>query len=228
MKISIIIPTCNEEKTIVDLIHFLQLHSKEMVNEIIVVDGGSDDNTVQLALDTDAVVLDCPEKGRAVQMNYGADYASGEVYYFVHGDVIPPKSYVDDILSSLQLGHEIGCYRFQFNSPRKILKINAFFTRFDKMWCRGGDQTLYVTKELFEELGGYNTDYCIMEEYDFIKRARETSEFMIIPKDVIVSARKYENNSYFKVMVANAIAFNMFNFGVPPKIIHKTYEQLLD
>jgi hypothetical protein len=95
------------------------------------------------------------------------------------------------------------------------------------MWCRGGDQTLFVTRRLFDELGGYREEDVIMEEYYFIKRARERYPFKIIPKEVLVSARKYHMNGYFRVQIANLIAFNMFRFGFPQMRIAQTYRKLL-
>lgn len=225
MTISIIIPTLNEAAHLGRLLEHLQAHRNDQVIEIIVADGGSTDSTYQIA-QSNATALRSP-KGRAVQMNYGAAQAKGEVLYFVHGDTLPPSSYVQDIHQALSEGYPIGCYRFRFDCDRPLLKINAYFTRFDFLWCRGGDQTLFVTRSLFDELDGYCERHLIMEEYDFIYRARKKAAFKIMPKDVIVSSRKYEHNGYLRVQMANLIAFNMFRFGFAQQKIATTYRRLL-
>ena len=226
-KISIIIPVYNEEENIQKLLPRLTTATESIPCEIIVVDGGSTDRTAERATALGATVLRSPKKGRAHQMNHGYENSTGDILYFVHADTLPPLSFVADIQAALAEGYPLGCYRFEFNSPRKILKLNAYFTRFDKMWCRGGDQTLFVTRELFAELKGYCSKHYIMEEYDFIARARKNHPFKIMPKAVLVSARKYETNGYLKVQVANLIVFNMYRFGVSQEKMLKFYRSML-
>ena len=221
MKLSVIIPTLNEEGLLPDLLRVLSGHSPQP--EIVIVDGGSTDQTEQVAKHFD-VNFTTSKASRAVQMNLGARNASGEVLYFVHADALPPKSFYQDIAKSIDLGHDAGCYRFRFNSSHPLLKINSYFTRFNKMWCRGGDQTLFIKKDLFQTLGGYNEYYTIMEEYDLIRTLMRDYSFDIIPKDVLVSDRKYANNSWLKVQLANLKAFKMYREGNSPDDIKKFYE----
>jgi hypothetical protein len=77
-------------------------------------------------------------------------------------------------------------------------------------------------------MGGFDEKYIIMEEYDFIKRAREQFKLKIIPKYAVVSARKYETNSWFRVQYANMTVFKMFEKGVEPEIMAQTYKRLLN
>ncbi|MCB0630805.1 MAG: TIGR04283 family arsenosugar biosynthesis glycosyltransferase [Saprospiraceae bacterium] len=228
MKISIIIPTLNEAGNIARLVEHLRKHGKEDLAEIIVVDGGSSDHTEELARRAGAITYLSPRKGRSLQMNFGARHASGDILYFVHADTLPPATYVKDIRQAVQADYPIGCFRFRFDSDRWLLKVNSWFTRLDQLWCRGGDQTLFITRELFEELNGFCPDHIIMEEYDLIARARKLYPFRIIPKDVLVSARKYDNNSYLRVQIANLIAFNMYRLGFSQPGIYNTYRKLLD
>lgn len=209
MFLSIIIPTYNEIEHISFLIKHLQsIPSSDF--EIIVSDGGSTDGTQQQVNELNVQLLQCPDKGRSRQLNYAAKRSRGDILYFLHADSLPPLTLLDDIKKAIAEGFPVGCYRFKFNSPRRILKVNSYFTRFDRLMCRGGDQSLYITKTLFQELNGYDESYKIMEDYDIIIRARKNNSFKIIPKDVIVSARKYDFNSYLKVNVANFIVFMMF------------------
>ncbi len=229
MKISIIIPALNEEECISKLITHLQQYRDDRLQEIILSDGGSTDKTVKIAKEAGASTVVSPQCGRAFQMNFGATKASpkSDVLYFVHADTLPPVSYLDDIQAALLEGYLMGCYRFQFNSPKKILKINAYFTRFDKTMFRGGDQTLFITRRLFDQLEGFNQSMVLMEDYDLITRARKTKPFKIIQKDVLVSARKYEENSWLRVNLANLIVFKMYQWGYDTPTLWKTYKKLL-
>ena len=227
MDISIIIPTYNEEDHIGPLVAHLWQNSQGLVREIVVVDGGSQDKTLKLAAAAGARAYAGPRKGRAAQMNYGASLVQGEILYFVHADSLPPASYVQDILDAIQAGYPLGCFRFRFNSDKLLLRINSYCTRFDRIMCRGGDQTLFLLRSLYEELEGYKDDYLIMEEYDLILRARKKYPFRIIPKDVMVSARKYDHNGYFRVNLANLTVFMMFFAGFSQLRMVNTYKRMI-
>ena len=228
MKISIIIPTYNEEAAIGQLVSFLKNNAQGAVADIIVVDGGSQDQTLKLAEAAGAKALLAPQKGRAIQMNFGVSQATGDLFYFVHADALPPATYVNDILAALTEGYVIGCYRFRFDSKKILLKINSYCTRFDRIMCRGGDQSLFVTKAVFTEFKGYRNEYVIMEEYEFIRRVRQKYAFKIIPKDVIVSARKYDQNGDLRVNLANLTVFILFLAGCSPyKLLH-IYKRLIN
>ncbi|KAA5547863.1 TIGR04283 family arsenosugar biosynthesis glycosyltransferase [Adhaeribacter rhizoryzae] len=227
MQISIIIPTYNEAEHISCLVTHLWANARQSVADIIVVDGGSTDNTLAYAQAAGAQAILAPTKGRAVQMNLGATLAQGEILYFVHADAFPPATYVQDIAEALQEGFPIGCYRFRFKSDKLLLKINSYCTRFDRIMCRGGDQTLFVTRRVYDEFNGYKPDFVIMEEYDFIIRVRKKYPFKIIPKDVLVSARKYDYNGYFRVNLANLTVFLMFFAGFSQAQLLNTYKRMI-
>ena len=227
MRLSIIIPTLNEAENVTRLLKQINSGSGGE-SEIIVVDGGSTDDTVACARALGARVFQT-EKSRAIQMNIGAANATGEVLYFVHCDTLPPQSFKRDIGQAIEDGYEMGCYRFKFDSGNPLLKINGFFTRFSSMWSRGGDQSLFIKKSVFDSLGGYQEEFVIMEEYDLLRRAKNMKlAFIVMPKDIVVSARKYDENNYFRVQVANLVVYNMFRFGYKPQRILSTYRRLID
>ena len=227
MLLSIIIPVLNEAERVGSLVRYLLENGGSAVAEILVVDGGSKDDTVRLAGETGATVLPCSVCSRAAQMNTGARAAKGDVLYFVHADTLPPKTFAADIEAGLATGYAMGCYRYKFDSPHFLLKINAFFNRFHFLWCQGGDKTFYIRREIFFELGAYDEHYTIMEEYDFLRRAMPRYPLLIIPKYAIASSRKYIQNGWFRVQYANAVVFRMFRRGAEPAEMKRVYRQLL-
>jgi rSAM/selenodomain-associated transferase 2 len=228
MTISIIIPTLNEAANIGKLIHFLKKNADTSLAEIIVVDAQSGDNTEGVALEAGSKVIRSKKRCRAAQMNLGAKEATGDILYFIHADCFPPTTYLIDIQRFMKEGYPMGCYRYRFDSDKIMLKINAFFTRFEKLWCRGGDETFYVKRSVFEDLGGYNEHFVIMEEYDFIRRASENYALKIMPSKVVVSARKYDTNSWLRVQLANFTVFRMYAKGKAPEDIAQTYKRMLN
>lgn len=227
MKISVVIPVLNEAERIGPLARYLLENGRNAVVEILAVDAGSADGTAAEAASAGAKVLACPVCSRAAQMNMGAREARGEVLYFVHADTMPPASFATDILSAVSAGHKMGCYRYKFDSPRLLLKINAFFNRFHWLWCQGGDKTFFIAKEIFEEMGGYDEHYVIMEEYDFLRRAMPRYPLHIIPKYAVASARKYDQNGWLRVQYANAVVFGMFRRGAEPADMKRVYKKML-
>ena len=227
MNISIIIPTLNEVHNIEPLLRFFTEHKCQSNYEVIVVDGGSNDGTIEKVLAFSEVrLIEISNPSRARQMNAGAMASANDVFYFVHADVKLPESFFYDIKNALKASY-YGGYRYQFDSGSVLLKINAFFTRFPMMWCRGGDQTLFITRSLFDKLDGFDERFCVMEDFDLLRRAAKIAAYRIIQKNVIVSARKYAGNGYLKVQMANLKAFRMFNKGVEPEKIRSYYKMTL-
>ena len=227
MQCSIIIPTLNESANIGRLLAFFQQNGGPFIKEILVVDAQSTDGTPQIAAQAGAKVFQTQQGSRAAQMNLGAQMARGEMLYFVHADTLPPSSFAEDIQQEIAAGHAMGCYRYQFDSPKLILKFNAYFVRYQWLWCQGGDKTFFIRKAIFEALGGYNERFVVMEEYDFLRRAMTQYPLRILPKNVLVSARKYEMNSWLRVQLANFGAFTLFRWGAEPSRIKRFYKGML-
>lgn len=227
MQLSIIIPTLNEESNICQLLSQLLRIQDDRILEIIVADGGSTDKTCNLAKEYPIQILDLGTRSRAYQMNEAAKVAVGDVLYFIHADTRPPISFVDDIHASLKDGYQVGSYSFELDSKDPRLKVLSFMTKINMLISRGGDQTLFVTRSFFDALDGYDEEYVIMEDFDFIRRARKKTKFKLLDKSVLVSARKYEKNSYLTIQTANLSAFLMFYFGASPQKIKDMYNRRL-
>lgn len=226
MKIAIVIPTLNEAEWLPRLLEHLRKTQDGC--SITVADAGSTDGTRAVARAAGAVWLECDERSRACQMNAGAQHSAGDVLYFIHADTLPPESWATDIRAAVRHGNSIGGYRFKFDSKRPMLAFNSFFTRFNLLTFRGGDQSLFITRVLWELLDGYRKEMCIMEEYDLIERAAAAGHpYHLMPKATLVSARKYDHNSYLKVQRANLMAMRGYRKGVAPAVIRERYHRML-
>ena len=225
--ISVIIPTYNEAEHIGKLVSYLLRHGGELLTEVIVADGGSQDQTLALAEAAGAQAFISPVKGRAGQMNAACQRAKGSVFYFVHADTLPTESFAEDIATALKEGYLMGGYWFKFDSPKPMLRLSEWFSRQKLFFSRGGDQSIFVERAFFERLGAYDERFVVMEEYDFLRKARRQAAFKVIPKATLVSARKYEQNSWLRVNFANFIAVMMFRWGYAPLRILNTYKKLI-
>lgn len=228
MKISIVIPTYNEAPTIEKTVSFICRHGGSAIAELIVSDGGSTDQTCSIAEKSGAHAVLSPGNGRAAQMNYGASISSGDILYFIHADCLPPKTFVQDISNAISQGYDLGRYTTRFDSTKTILKLNAWFTRFDLFICMGGDQTLFVKRTLFDHCGGFREDMKIMEEYEFCHRARNMGRYRIMKGAALVSARKYDTNSWLRVQLANSKIVRMYRKGASQEDMVAIYKKMLE
>lgn len=213
MQLSIIIPTFNEEKHLQQLLPHLQANSVGYLAEVIVVDCGSTDQTLSVANKHGAEVITTEKKGRSYQMNLAARLAKGKVLYFVHADTIPPFAYDKLIIDSVDKEIEAGCFTSIFDWNHPFLRFCNFFSRLPFWFCRGGGQTLFVTKNLFDALKGFKEDMTIMEEYEFIGRLKKASKFKIVKKNAVTSARDYRVNGPFRLQFIYACVFILYAAG---------------
>ncbi len=223
--LSIIIPVLNEESNIVRLLEYIQENSSNVnIKEILVVDGGSTDETKEAASQYDVLVLHS-EKGRARQMNLGAENAKGEVLYFLHADTFPPKNFDKIILNAIKKGTKTGCFRMKFDSDSRFLSFFSWFSRINHKICRGGDQSLFITRELFNKSGGYDEAYKIYEDNEFISRLYKIADFKILPDQVQTSARKYEQIGNFKLQFYFGIIHLKNYLGADPEQLYRYYKR---
>ncbi len=199
--ISIIIPVLNEAETIEELLHHLIDNAfLENITEIIVVDGGSTDGTQDLVINLGLnVKLISSEKGRAKQMNTGAKASSGAILYFLHADSFPPNRYDAFIIQEYHKNNLAGCFRLRFDNDHWWLRLASWLTQFSWRACRGGDQSQFICKDLFNDIGGFDESYIIYEDNILINELFARKEFVVINKEIRTSARLYERHGVWKL-----------------------------
>ncbi|MBL4663596.1 MAG: TIGR04283 family arsenosugar biosynthesis glycosyltransferase [Flavobacteriaceae bacterium] len=231
--ISIIIPVLNESQTILKLLsHLSKKGSPQNVSEIIVVDGGSTDGTIDLVNNflkksSLNIFLITSEKGRAKQMNVGAKKSSGQTLYFLHADSFPPKNFDMFIISALKDGAKAGSFRMRFDSNHPMLKFSQWFTQFNYKFCRGGDQSLFITKEAFDQLQGYTESYIIYEDCEFISRVYNSYKFVVMKGYVTTSARKYKQNGTMKLQYHFSVIHLKKMFGASAENLSDYYQKYI-
>jgi len=222
-RISVIIPTLNEVENLKTTITHLQ---KSKTVEIIVVDGGSRDGTVELAGSLGAKVLKTGAS-KAVQMNVGAVEAAYDVLLFLHADTRLPDNFDEKVLAAVnQNGFCAGAFSLSIDSDepglRFIERVANWRSRFFQMPY--GDQALFVSRDLFKELGGF-PDFPIMEDFAFIRRLRQKGKITILPDSVQTSPRRWLNFGILKSWLLNQMIIVAYYLGISPQRLSQWYRR---
>ncbi|MGB3591224.1 MAG: TIGR04283 family arsenosugar biosynthesis glycosyltransferase [Nonlabens sp.] len=228
--LSIIIPILNEEEAIAGLLQLLVERSVQPQElEFILVDGGSDDCTLNRVEDYQCkqpnlnIKLIETKRGRARQLAAGARIATQPIYYFLHADSHPPVGFDGLIIDAVQKKHDAGCFRMRFRSLHPWLLGASFFTRFNWRASRGGDQSQYITASLYHEIGGYNESLPIYEDYDLIHKLYDLGQFYVIPAWLTTSARRYRDKGVMKLQLIYFKVYWKKKWGASIAEIHQYY-----
>jgi len=227
-KISIIIPTYNEQDNIEKLIKYLFDYApKGHLEEIILVDGWSQDNTMFLAQRLGARVFKLEKHRRSRQMNKGAHEAKGDILYFLHADSFPPKNFTTDILNTLDSGYAAGCFRLTFDHQHWILKMISWFTRFNVNSFRFGDQSLFIKKDIFEFTGGFDDSLTLMEDQDMVIKIQKYGDFKVQKNKIVTSARKFVENGPVKLFWTFFYLYVCYKFGMSQDNLVEKYNKMI-
>ena len=226
-KIAIVIPVFNEAGRIQPLVEQLKTRMDKPC-EILLVDGGSSDGSWLEMNAIEGVIALRSERGRAIQMNAGAAASAADLLYFLHCDTLPPKSFDRFIRDSVSRGSDAGCFRLKFNSTHPWLKLAGWLTALRWQICRGGDQSLFIKRAVFEKLEGFDTQYRIYEDMDMIRKLYKAFRFDLIPHDVITSARRYEEYGVFRLQFHFWMIHLMARFGADPDRLYRYYLRHID
>jgi rSAM/selenodomain-associated transferase 2 len=220
-QISIIIPVLNEAANLPQTIASL-LSLKTI--EIIVVDGGSQDNTVEIAKTLGVKIIET-QPGRATQMNAGAEVATGEILLFLHSDTLLPPNFGQWVLQSLSQPQTIaGAFQLKIDGPgvglRIIEKLANTRSRILKMPY--GDQAIFLKRSTFEKMGGY-PPLPIMEDFEMIRQLQKKGHIDIVPVSAITSARRWQKLGVIKTTLINQLIITAYFLGIPPHQIATWY-----
>jgi len=217
--ISIIIPTLNEAGNIPALKGLIP-----QVAELILVDGGSSDVTVQLATDLGMSVLHT-DKGRGAQLNLGASRANSRILLFLHADTVLPSAFPKLIINCLaQKKTILGSFSFGVQSASLLLRIISSGVNFRSrvLQLPYGDQSLFIRKTDFETLGGF-PETPIMEDYIFVKLAKKHGRVTTLPQTVLTSARRWQKIGPIRTTCINQLMILGYSMGVTPEKLASFY-----
>jgi len=220
-KISIIIPTFNEEDFIVPLLEYLSGLDPRI--ELIVADGFSSDDTVQLA-QSHAKVIQC-QLGRGLQMNAGAEIASGNILWFIHADCYPHTDAIKAMQHALDTrGIVGGAFEYNIDQPGFFFRLTEYTSNYKNHLLNlfFGDMGIFVRHAIFDKMGGYK-NIPLMEDMDFCKRLKHQGKVMILPQRIMTSARRWRQEGIMKNMIRNWIMQIAWCCGVSPEKLTRWY-----
>lgn len=221
MKISIIIPTLNETKT---LEKTLVATSRHNPYEIIIGDGGSVDDTVSIAKRHNCHIVTCAP-GRALQMNAAAQVASGEILVFLHADSLM-ETHGYNKLTHLMRNPDIvgGAFSLGINSDSLSLKIIASLAtwRSKLLHLVYGDQTIFVRASIFKKIGGFS-QLPICEDLDFFRKLRRAGDTLILDEKTMTSPRRWLGEGVAFTTLRNITIATLFLLGFSPKVLNRWY-----
>ena len=221
MDISVIIPALNEEKTIAATLTALMALKP---HEVIVVDGGSVDRTREISAETGATVI-TGARGRARQMNTGAQQATGDILLFVHADTRLPPAAFADIVAALQDPRYLGGrFDVHLDGDHWMLKvIGAMINHRSRLTKVGtGDQAIFVRREVFARVGGF-PDIPLMEDIAFCRALKRLGGIACLRTKVVSSARRWESEGVWRTIVKMWILKLLYFAGVSPVKLKRFY-----
>lgn len=220
---SVIIPTLNEECAIGQtLTNVAAIGGRP---EVIVVDGGSSDRTIEIAHEHGAIVYSC-EPGRARQLNLGARRSTGDILLFLHADTHLPSGtlrLVRSALSDPSVGG--GSFRLKFDNSHPVLRFSAWMSRLKSPLIHYGDSGYFVRKSAFEDLGGFE-DLDIFEDLDFYSRLNRNYGTVIVKDPVVTSSRRFVERGVVKMQSLSILMVILYMIGIQPNRLRKIYDNL--
>lgn len=224
MFVSIVIPTYNESRVLRETLN--QVARIRGQFEVIVSDGGSEDDTVAIAREYEITIVTAP-RGRGSQMAAGSRAARGDVLWFLHADTTPPDDAVERILEVLRdPGTVAGNFRVRFSgsalSARLLTRIHPC-THGSRLAF--GDSAIFIRRSVYEAEGGFQS-YPIFEDLDLVHRLLRRGRFVRVPSHVTTSSRRFENRSFLLTYCRWALLLFLYRLGVSPRTLGRYYAAL--
>lgn len=217
--ISVVIPVIDEQSTITRSIH----SAKECgATQIIVVDGGSKDDTVRVAAEIAGTTILHSPAGRGIQLNRGAAAADREFVLFLHADNWLDKECLRQICEQKEV--EWGAFCQRIDSPRSVFRAIEWGNRWRVRHRRipFGDQAIFVRRAVFDDQGGF-ADVPLMEDIDFARRMRRYGKPRLLSGPVVVSPRRWNQNGVVRQTARNWMLQVAYALGVRPETLQRHY-----
>jgi rSAM/selenodomain-associated transferase 2 len=222
LRISIIIPTLNEESALEQTLERLV----PLGQEVVVSDGGSDDRTEEIARQY-PILWTQGAPGRGAQLNRGAAATSGEGLVFVHADTWLPDDALARISEALAGGYGGGGFAVRFDSSMRLMAVGARLVNLRTRLTRAplGDQAQFVRRDIFDQLSGFR-EWPILEDLDFIQRLKKQAPIALISAPVITSDRRYAQRGIARTVATNWLIWALHVAGASPEKLARLYRQV--
>ena len=223
-RLSFIIPTLNEAAGLRGYLEALQRFRKAG-HEVILADGGSSDNSLQIATPLVDVIVESAA-GRATQMNSGAAKATGDFLLFLHADTLLPQQTPSLIARSLRNGSSWGRFDVRLSGNHPMLRIveRLMNWRSCLTGIATGDQAIFMTKETFQQVGGF-PEIALMEDIEISKRLKRKGRPVCIEIPVITSSRRWEQGGILRTIFLMWRIRLAYFFGSTPEQLVSIYRQ---
>ena len=202
-KISIIIPTINEESNLPLLLSDLSIIQNK--GELIIVDCGSEDKTIDIANIYGAKVYQSKERNRGLQLDIGAKNSKGDWLIFLHADTRLTHDWFRKINSFLRGGNNyIYYFKFKINNKKIIFRVLEIFVNFRSKYFKQpyGDQGLIIHRTTYFKNNGFSK-IPIMEDVDFLRRLNNKKDLKQLNLPIFISSRKWERTNIFLQAIKN-------------------------
>jgi len=214
-RLSVIIPALNEQDFIGPTLTRVMSCP---VHEVIVVDGHSGDRTASMARDLGAKVISS-EPGRGLQLDAGAQAATGNVFLFLHADTLLPRRFarhVQRILAQDRVA--AGAFRLHIDGPQRSLRLieRAVDWRSRAYQLPYGDQALFMQAKIYHQAGGFSSSV-VMEDYQLVARLKRLGRVAMSPAAVVTSDRKWRNCGVWRVTLMNQMTLLAYYLGASPR-----------
>jgi len=227
--ISVIVPACEEGETLPDGLS--RLFAEHAVGECVVVDASDRKAFAATAARLQATIskpclhyVAASEKGRARQMNQGAEHSEGSILLFLHADTVLPKAALAQIRKAIDAGAHWGRFDVRFdNSGRAFRMIAAMMNwRSRQSGIATGDQAIFVTRGAFDLVGGYD-DIDLMEDIAFCRKLKSIAPPACLESRVTTSARRWEQQGITRTIILMWSLRFAYWLGVSPARIASWY-----